>query len=163
MNVKKQDRQGVRTPADLERKYELNLIGKGSGGGGASGDIASLAADLVSLSEYTYSKLEELGNGKADKSGWTPDKFLGTDERGNIVEKDAPISDDSDNTSIVLKDQSTGTIYNLFMSNGDLMFEESTEQTLPSSKGATLIDSTTGKEYKLYVSNGKLMLAESEV
>ena len=28
--------------------------------------------------------------GKADKSGWTPNKYLGTDAEGNMVEKEAP-------------------------------------------------------------------------
>lgn len=27
---------------------------------------------------------------KADKSGWTPNKFIGTDENGNLVPKEAP-------------------------------------------------------------------------
>ena len=30
------------------------------------------------------------GQEVATKSGWTPDKFIGTDENGNLIEKDAP-------------------------------------------------------------------------
>ena len=36
------------------------------------------------------SGLEEAIADKADAKGWTPDKFIGTDAEGNLVEKDAP-------------------------------------------------------------------------
>lgn len=40
-----------------------------------------------------YDQIEEILQmikKKADKSGWTPNKYLGTDAEGNMVEKDAP-------------------------------------------------------------------------
>ena len=37
--------------------------------------------------------------GKADKGGWTPNKYLGTDAEGNMVEKDAPSGGDSGATA----------------------------------------------------------------
>lgn len=36
---------------------------------------------------------------KADKGGWTPNKYLGTDAEGNMVEKDAPSGGDSGATA----------------------------------------------------------------
>ena len=38
----------------------------------------------------TGDKIGELSNAKADKAGWTPDRYIGTDEKGNLIEKDAP-------------------------------------------------------------------------
>jgi hypothetical protein len=160
--LSKQDRQGVRTPADLELKYNLSAVG-GSGGASAT-DFQNLKQELDTTTARLSGEIGRLEDNKANQSGWTPDKFLGTDERGNIVEKDAPSGVDSNITSaIVLTDQSTGRIYNLYMSDGGLMLGESKGEVLPPSLDATLTDNTTGKEYKLYVSNGKLMLAESEV
>lgn len=43
-----------------------------------------------SHSDYaTTEQLNELKEAKVDKAGWTADKYLGTDESGNVVVKDA--------------------------------------------------------------------------
>lgn len=39
-------------------------------------------------------QLDDLSKGKMSSSGYAANKFLGTDEDGNVVEKDAPTSDD---------------------------------------------------------------------
>lgn len=37
-----------------------------------------------------FDELSEAIDDKANKAGWTPDKYIGTDAEGNLVEKDAP-------------------------------------------------------------------------
>lgn len=48
----------------------------------------------VDLSGYAkqaeVDSLSEAIADKADKAGWTPDKYIGTDAEGNLIEKDAP-------------------------------------------------------------------------
>lgn len=39
-------------------------------------------------------EVDSLSKAKADKAGWTPDKYIGTDAKGNLVEKDAPTGGD---------------------------------------------------------------------
>ncbi|MDY3993550.1 MAG: hypothetical protein SOY66_08430 [Evtepia sp.] len=52
------------------------------------------AAQGVALKALIDSLSEEI-DAKIDKTGWTPDKYIGTDEEGNLVEKDAPNDGDS--------------------------------------------------------------------
>lgn len=45
----------------------------------------------VDLSGYAkQEEVDQLSKAKADKAGWSPDKYIGTDAEGNLVEKDAP-------------------------------------------------------------------------
>ena len=46
------------------------------------------AADYVPEEEEP--SIMQVIQGKANKGGWTPNKYLGTDAEGNMVEKDAP-------------------------------------------------------------------------
>lgn len=50
--------------------------------------------------------------GKADKSGWTPNKYLGTDAEGNMVEKDAPSGGGSITVDSELSEDSTNPVQN---------------------------------------------------
>ena len=50
--------------------------------------------------------------GKADKSGWTPNKYLGTDAEGNMVEKDAPSGGVSITVDSELSEDSTNPVQN---------------------------------------------------
>ena len=49
--------------------------------------------------------------GKANKGGWTPNKYLGTDAEGNMVEKDAP-SGGSITVDSELSEESTNPVQN---------------------------------------------------
>ena len=51
--------------------------------------IEGSAADAKAVGD----KVAELSGAKADRTGWTPNKFLGTDAEGNLAEKDAPAGD----------------------------------------------------------------------
>ncbi len=57
--MSKQDRQGVRTATDLERKYDFSQIA-GKGTGGASQSLNNLAQSLAQFVAYTNARLEEL-------------------------------------------------------------------------------------------------------
>lgn len=62
--------------------------------------------------------------GKADKSGWTPNKYLGTDAEGNMVEKDAPSGGDSGATAeqleqIEINKQNIESLYKDFSGKAD--------------------------------------------
>lgn len=59
-------------------------------GGGAQIDDTSASTEKVYSSQKTQYELNQLSQQKADKAGWTADKFLGTDENGNMVVKDVP-------------------------------------------------------------------------
>lgn len=82
----KQDRQGVRTPADLERKYNLSNVS----GGVSSAQIAELNAQFTQKIAALLGAIQNLKDGKANTSGWEPDKYIGTDTDGNLIEKDPP-------------------------------------------------------------------------
>lgn len=50
--------------------------------------------------------------GKANKGGWTPNMYLGTDEEGNMVEKDAPSGGGSITVDSELSEESTNPVQN---------------------------------------------------
>ena len=61
---------------------------------------------------------------KADKGGWTPNKYLGTDAEGNMVEKDAPSGGDSGATAeqleqIEINKQNIESLYKDFSGKAD--------------------------------------------
>lgn len=66
------------------------------GKNGEDGSAANVIDDATPSTETTYSssKIDALINAqkeaKVNKTGWTADKYLGTDADGNVVEKDAP-------------------------------------------------------------------------
>ena len=51
------------------------------------------AADAKAVGDK-FKQVEEAIGDKANKAGWTPDKYIGTDAEGNIIEKDAPTGGD---------------------------------------------------------------------
>ena len=62
-----------------------------------------------------YDQIEEIMQmikKKADKSGWTPNKYLGTDAEGNMVEKDAPSGGGSITVDSELSEESTNPVQN---------------------------------------------------
>ena len=67
--------------------------GGGTGGSGVTVDdtltISGAAADAKATGDQIRALSEEIAS-KAEKAGWTPDKYIGTDAEGNLVEKDAP-------------------------------------------------------------------------
>lgn len=104
----KHDRQGVRTARDLEQKYEFGAIA------GAEKQI-SMQKEAMSQTNQTVAqfvasvKAEHLElqrqidvnknsirtnadniKNKVNKSGWTANKYLGTDSEGKITELDVP-------------------------------------------------------------------------
>lgn len=87
MKTQKQDSQGVRTPADIERKYDLALLGKGGGSGGSDADVSKLREELTQLQVLVNLSINKL-NGIT--SGWNPNVYLGSDKDGNLVEKPNP-------------------------------------------------------------------------
>lgn len=145
--MSKQDRQGVRTPADIERKYDLGQLKNIGQGGASSEEISRLNQTLSQYMATTNGQIKNLQD--TDKS---------LQEQIDNIDNGGGSGDVS--SALVLADQITGDAYKLYMSNGKLMFAQ-TEIT-PISQGAILKDEITQKEYKLYVTNGKLMLAESE-
>lgn len=45
----------------------------------------------VDLSGYAkQAEVDSLSEAKVDKAGWTPDKYIGTDAEGNLIEKESP-------------------------------------------------------------------------
>ena len=52
--------------------------------------VTPLDAEHLNHMEQGISQLSEKIADKANKVGWTPDKYIGTDAVGNLVEKDAP-------------------------------------------------------------------------
>jgi hypothetical protein len=87
MKTQKQDRQGVRTPADIERKYDLAFLGEGGSGGGSGADVSELVGELTQLQTFVKSI-----NRKLDgiMSGWNPNVYLGSDKDGKLAEKPSP-------------------------------------------------------------------------
>ena len=55
--------------------------------------------DRIDSLELNAAVVNDTLSKKANNSGWSSNKYLGTDENGNIVEKDAP-------------DNTTATVYN---------------------------------------------------
>ena len=51
--------------------------------------VPGAAADAKATGDQIRSLSNEIAS-KAEKAGWTPDKYIGTDAEGNLVEKDAP-------------------------------------------------------------------------
>lgn len=49
------------------------------------------AADAAAVGD----RFSQLSEEKVDKAGWTPDKYIGTDAGGNLIEKEAPNDGDS--------------------------------------------------------------------
>ena len=84
--------------SELETEAKNNLVAaineaaQSGGGGGSSIALdttlseAGKAADAKAVGDAIRSLSEE----KVDKAGWTPDKYIGTDAGGNLIEKDAP-------------------------------------------------------------------------
>ncbi len=68
-------------------------------GGGPSVEIddtltkSGKAADAAIVGQKLTEQSEAIAD-KANKAGWTPDKYIGTDAEGNIIEKDAPTGGD---------------------------------------------------------------------
>ena len=76
------DKNGVWTPT-----------GGGSGGGVQVDETlskAGYAADAAAVGDALNKQSKAIAN-KTDKAGWTPDKYIGTDENGNLIAKDAPV------------------------------------------------------------------------
>ena len=57
--MSKQDRTFLRTPTDLERKYDFRLIGK-SAGGGDSSKVSQLEQTFAQFVVSTNNKIEDL-------------------------------------------------------------------------------------------------------
>ena len=74
----------------LARLENVEKNGGGGSGGGVQVDEtlskAGYAADAAAVGE----KLNQQSEAKANKAGWTPDKYIGTNENGTLIEKDAP-------------------------------------------------------------------------
>lgn len=112
--MSKQDRQGVRTARDLEQKYKFGTIEKAERN--VSQQRESLSRFEQSFSQSTANtnnklndlqqnmtnnentiantktQVDGLEKNKLSNSGWSKNKFLGTDEEGNVVEKDVGLS-----------------------------------------------------------------------
>jgi hypothetical protein len=144
----KQDRQGVRTPADIERKYDLGQLKNIGQGGASSEEVSRLNQTLSQYMVTTNGQIKNLQD--TDKS--LQEQIDNIDNGGGSGASSA----------VVLADQTTGNAYKLYMADGKLMFAPTEVTPIQPSQDATLTDDTTGKKYKLYVTNGKLMLAESE-
>lgn len=56
----------------------------------SAGSAASQARSAASAADKAVTDLNDAKNGKVDKSGWRPNKYLGTDSNGAVVEKNAP-------------------------------------------------------------------------
>ena len=105
--MSKQDRQGVRNAQDLEQKYKLGAINQVSKSASQQREnlsrveqavaqfISSMTSkfnslqDKVSKNENDITSTKQQLESKANKSGWATNKFLGTDEKGNVVTKDS--------------------------------------------------------------------------
>lgn len=104
--MKKQDRTGARTAHDLEQKYKLGAINTVEKSASQQREnlsrveqavaqfISSMTSKFNSLQEGVSKNESDIAStnkaleNKANKSGWKTNKFLGTNEEGEIVEKD---------------------------------------------------------------------------
>lgn len=59
---------------------------------------AGATAEQAQQIATNKTNIESLDTDKLDKSGWTANKYLGTDENGNVVAKDAPEGTNSDSS-----------------------------------------------------------------
>lgn len=126
--MSKQDRQGVRSASDLERKYDFSQIAEFSKANkNQNAAISQLTQTLAQFMADTNGKLSqldddlqfiegiedsvtelqttviansnsisELQNNKADVSGWDAQKYIGTDEEGNLIATEKPTYTASD-------------------------------------------------------------------
>jgi hypothetical protein len=67
------------------------------------------AGKLNRMEEGIAEALSEAGK-KVAGSGWNPDKHLGTDEHGNVVEKEAPATGDIPKNVKAVKEGNTVTL-----------------------------------------------------
>lgn len=84
-----------------------------------NGLVSGATDEQVAQIEQNKNDIE----GKISKTGWSANKFLGTDENGNIVEKDAPENSGSVSQFIML-DTITGKSYTLEVVNEKLVMKE---------------------------------------
>lgn len=105
--MKKQDRTGARTAHDLEQKYKLGAINTAEKSVSQQREnlsrveqavaqfISSMTSKFSSLQEKVTENESDIAStkqqleSKANNSGWATNKFLGTDENGNIVTKES--------------------------------------------------------------------------
>lgn len=97
----------------------------------------------------TWRKLEEQIAQKLSSAGWTPGKFLGTDEKGNVVEKDAPqggIPDFGQNDyELPVGGDELGGVKN----GGNVVINEDGTMTAPESEGISVTGATVGQIVKI--------------
>ena len=78
--MSKQDRQGVRTPADIERKYNLGALSKG---GGDSGQLSQINQALSQFMADTNAKIVNCVT-KEEMDGIVYDAILEAKENGEF-------------------------------------------------------------------------------
>ena len=79
----------------------------------------------IGATEEQVAQIEQNKNdiqNKISKSGWSANKYLGTDDKGNIVEKDAP--DTGSVAQFIMYDAVTGKSYTLEVINEKLVMKE---------------------------------------
>ena len=81
--------QILRSIVELENKVDSGGIGGSSIAIDETLTQTGQAADAAAVGNRLSALSEEIAD-KANKVGWTPDKYIGTDAGGNLVVKDAP-------------------------------------------------------------------------
>lgn len=111
-NMKKQDRQGVRTPADLERKYDL------SGLGGGNIDMTKIRLEVSDMIGDMTSDMQESINRRIDAVTEETDQkiaaaiadFVKTSDYDSYKESiNAILDQHTQNITVILKDIETAT------------------------------------------------------
>lgn len=123
-----------------------------------------MQSDYVSDEELPAAVEEALAQAKASgefdgEDGHTPEKgvdYFTEEEKAEMVRQVWIASEDD----IILRDRSTGTRYELYVSDGNMAMNEVESDV--SEDGITLKDRATGIKYDIYVSDGKLTIVEAE-
>ena len=77
----------------LRSIVELENNSGGSAGSSVTIDASLSVSGQAADAKATGDALSKLSEEKVNKSGWASDKYLGTDNSGNVVEKEAPNGD----------------------------------------------------------------------
>ena len=146
--------------ADLTTEAKNNLVAAineaaQSGGGGSTVELdttltqSGKAADAAAVGD----RLSALSEEKVNKSGWAADKYLGTDNSGNVVEKEAPNGDSAglpENLAYlqdVTVDEASGDFIPMLSPNGTeyrLSIGDDGVPVIKNVNGATVWSGTSG-------------------
>lgn len=114
--MSKQDRQGVRSATDLERKYKFGQ------------DLTEITK-IANNANRAATNAQSIANSAASEAASAKATADSHEERIVALESGGGASggETADTSEVTLEDRATGKKYTLFVNNGKLMMEESEE------------------------------------